>query len=78
MGIFIFLKSLCGAFRMVFMRILKIIVSMKRCYVAVLGYIEKRINFAGVLFKSFFFESAYAKKLRPFCLINTFNTHTKV
>ena len=38
------------------MRILKIIVSMKRCYVAVLGYIEKRINFAGVLFKSFFLK----------------------
>ena len=32
--------------------LLKIIVSMKRCYVGVLGNIEKCINFADVLFKS--------------------------
>ena len=31
--------------------LLKIIVSMKKCYVGVLGNIEKCINFAGVFFK---------------------------
>ena len=31
--------------------LLKIIVSMKRCYVGVLGYMGGCINFVGVLFK---------------------------
>ena len=33
--------------------LLKIIVSMKRCYVGILGNIEKFINFAGVFLKVF-------------------------
>ena len=49
----IFFKKVCAGFAGRFLCALlfsKSIVSMKRCYVGVLGNIEKCINFAGVLF----------------------------
>ena len=36
--------------------LLEIIVSMKRCYAGVFGYIEKCVSFAGVRLKKFFFK----------------------
>ena len=57
--VYLFFKKVCVGFVGWFfcaLLLLKIIVSMKMCYVAVLGYREKYINFAHVLFKSFFLK----------------------
>ena len=52
-NVLFFLKKVCAGFVRWFLNallLLKIIVSMKRCYVGVVGNIEKCITFAGVLF----------------------------
>ena len=64
-----FLKHLCGGLSDGFYAhcyFLKIIVIMKRWYVGVLGYVEKCINFAGVLFKRFFLKSAWGNNSTRF------------
>ena len=51
--------------------LLKIIVSMKRCYVGILGNIEKCINFAGVFLKRLKFKKDIRDGLGWVCLKHT-------
>ena len=63
--IYLFLKKICAGFAGRFLSallLLKIIASMKRWYVGVLGNIEKCINFTSVLFKVVKILKGYAVK----------------
>ena len=65
-----FFKNLCGVFGIALnaLILLRIIFSMKRCYLGVLGYTEM-YKFCGCAF--YFLKSECGNNLDPFCLKHT-------
>ena len=76
--VYVFLKKVCVGFVRWFLNtllLLKVIFSVKRCYVGVLGILEKCKSFAGVLVKSKVFFLKCVQNITVPVLSNTHYLH---